>query len=298
VFEELGDEAGLGRALGLDGQLRFWRGEAAAALELLERAAAHSESAGDRVQQTASLGYVLLVAEHGPTPAPAAIELADRTREVLPGSQRHELSILRCTSYLHAILGNFDVARERALAATTLADSFGLEFAAAGSYMETGRVEMVAGDLEAAEGPLRTAFDRLDAIGDRGYIVTVAPILADVLIGLGRPDEAEPLLEYTAEWAMAEDLDPQIAWRRVKARLLARRGELEEALRLAAESVEIAAGTDYIDDHARALEVLGEALRLAGWMSESTDALERALALYEQKGNTVSVERMRTLLAS
>ena len=138
--------------------------------------------------------------------------------------------------------------------------------------MEAGRVEIVAGDLEAAEGPLRTAFDRLDAIGDRGYIVTVAPILAEVLIGLGRPDEAEPLLEYTAEWAMADDLDPQIGWRRVKARLLAHRGELEEALRLAGESVEIADGTDYLDDHARALEVLGEVLGLAGRVSESSDA--------------------------
>ena len=27
VFEELGDEAGLARALGLAGQLRFWAGE-------------------------------------------------------------------------------------------------------------------------------------------------------------------------------------------------------------------------------------------------------------------------------
>ena len=37
VFEELGDEAGLARALSLAGMLRYWRGEAAAAIADLEQ---------------------------------------------------------------------------------------------------------------------------------------------------------------------------------------------------------------------------------------------------------------------
>ena len=48
VFEEVGDEAGLARALTLGGKLRFWGGEAAAALPDLERAAQSRTRAGDR----------------------------------------------------------------------------------------------------------------------------------------------------------------------------------------------------------------------------------------------------------
>ena len=51
VFEELGDEAGLARALGLAGQLRFWAGEVTTAIEELERAARHAHAAGDRMQE-------------------------------------------------------------------------------------------------------------------------------------------------------------------------------------------------------------------------------------------------------
>ena len=59
VFEESGDEAGLGRAFGLAGKLRFWRGEAAAATEEFERAARYAHDAGDRVEEASSLQGIL-----------------------------------------------------------------------------------------------------------------------------------------------------------------------------------------------------------------------------------------------
>ena len=65
-FEEFGDEAGLARALGLAGQLRMWAGEAAAAIEDLERAAQHARAAGDRLQEIESLHYVLICRDARP----------------------------------------------------------------------------------------------------------------------------------------------------------------------------------------------------------------------------------------
>ena len=60
VFEELGDEAGLARALSLAGMLRYWRGEAAAATADLEQAASYARRVGDRAQEAESLQYVLM----------------------------------------------------------------------------------------------------------------------------------------------------------------------------------------------------------------------------------------------
>jgi class 3 adenylate cyclase len=57
VFNESGDEAGLARALSLGGKLRFWAGEAAAAVDDLGRAAGHARNAGDRAQEAESLEY-------------------------------------------------------------------------------------------------------------------------------------------------------------------------------------------------------------------------------------------------
>ena len=81
----------------------------------------------------------------------------------------------------------------------------------------------------------------------------------------------------------------------MRAKLLARRGELEEGERLAREAVALAAETDMLNAHAVALVDLAEVLTLAG--KASRPELERALALYEQKGNLVMAERTRTKLA-
>ena len=79
------------------------------------------------------------------------------------------------------------------------------------------------------------------------------------------------------------------------AKALARRGELEEGERLAREAVVLAAETDMLNAHAEALVDLAEILSLAG--RDARSELDRALALYEQKGNLVMAERTRAGLA-
>ena len=80
VFREFGDEAGLARAIGLAGQLRMWAGEAAAAIEDLERAARYASAAGDRLQEIESLHYVLISAMHGPITVTSGLERAQQMR--------------------------------------------------------------------------------------------------------------------------------------------------------------------------------------------------------------------------
>jgi tetratricopeptide (TPR) repeat protein len=80
-------------------------------------------------------------------------------------------------------------------------------------------------------------------------------------------------------------------WRQVRARVLARRGGHTEAEELAREAVALAEETDMLNYRANALADLGEIYVAAGRAGEGRAHLERALALYEQKGNLVSVDR-------
>ena len=119
--------------------------------------------------------------------------------------------------------------------------------------------------------------------------------LARVLLELGRDDEAEQWLERGREMAPSEEPLPQILWRQARGKVLARRGELEEGERLAREAVALAEETDMLNAHADALIDLAEVLTLAG--QDALAELDRALALYERKGNLVMAERTRSRLA-
>jgi tetratricopeptide (TPR) repeat protein len=192
--------------------------------------------------------------------------------------------------------GRFDVAGELIAGALALTEELGLGVAAAGVQFEAGEIELLAGRPDAAERTLRPAADALERMGNHGHFVTIAPVLADALFAQGRGDEAASLIELVIQWAMADDLDPQIGWRRIQAKLLAGRGDFENAERLAREAIELAARTDFLEVHARALADFAEVLRLAGRPQESLAELEHALRLHEQKGNVVSAATTRALV--
>ena len=142
---------------------------------------------------------------------------------------------------------------------------------------------------------MRPAVERLQRIGDKGHLATVAPLLADVLYAQGRGEEAVALIELASRWVIEDDLDPQIGWRRVQAKLLAQRGDFAEAERLGREAAGIAERTDFLDHRARAHEDLAEVLRLAGQHEAASAELDSAIRLHDQKGNLVSAARARTL---
>jgi tetratricopeptide (TPR) repeat protein len=119
---------------------------------------------------------------------------------------------------------------------------------------------------------------------------------AEALVELGRSDEAEHWLDKGIETAATEEPTPQMLWRQVRARVLAGRGEHDEAERLAREAVALAEVTDMLNLHADALISLAEVLVLAG--KEARPALEQALALYERKGNLVVAERTRARISA
>ena len=296
TFEQLGDEAGVARALTVAGILLFWRGEAAAAIEELERAAAYARRQGDEAQEVRSLRWALTAAFWGPIPTRGVLERIEQLRSLAKTYRSVEVALLRTSAALEAMGGRFDVARGLIAQAKMLGEELGLEADLAWGVADSAaRVELLAGDPAAAELELRQACEALERMGNWGALATLAPELADVLYVLRRDDEALRLTELAERFANPEDAAPKIGWRRVRAKVLARRADFDEAERLAREAVAFAERTDYLDVRSQAVADLAEVLRLAGRPGESEAALEEAIRLYEKKGNVAAAERLRGL---
>jgi ATP/maltotriose-dependent transcriptional regulator MalT len=151
--------------------------------------------------------------------------------------------------------------------------------------LQAGCIELLAGDPAAAERELRPAYETLERMGNWANLGYVAPTLADALFMQGRDEEALRLTELTERITSTWDVQGQIAWRRVRAKLLARRGQVEEAKQLAHAATALAGRTDFVLEHAQAVADLAEVLRLAGESKESAAAVHEAIRLYEEKGN-------------
>jgi ATP/maltotriose-dependent transcriptional regulator MalT len=143
----------------------------------------------------------------------------------------------------------------------------------------------MAGRPDRAEHLLRVAVDTLVDIGDTGHLATIAPAMADILIVLGRAEEAVFFIDLAEKDRVDEDMDAQISCRRTRAKLLAHRGEFAAAERLAAEAVDLAQHTDFLAAHAVALDDLATVHEAAGHVGQALDALDEAIRLHTLKGN-------------
>jgi tetratricopeptide (TPR) repeat protein len=125
---------------------------------------------------------------------------------------------------------------------------------------------------------------------------TVDGVLSDVLFLQGRHDEALELADGSRAIAASDDLDSQPRSRAARARVLASRGMIDEALELLGEAVELVAHIDFIELKGYVYDVLGEALVRAGRHEDAAAAVHQAIAFYEQKGNVVSAGRSSSVL--
>jgi ATP/maltotriose-dependent transcriptional regulator MalT len=154
-------------------------------------------------------------------------------------------------------------------------------------------VDMLAGDLPEAEQVLRAGYAQLEEMGGLGPQVNVATLLARVRLLRGLNDDAEEITHTVERLAAPDQADAQVKWRSIRAIAVARRGEPGEAEQLAREAVSLASKTDQLDSRAEAHVDLAEVLLLGGRGREAEHELERAIALYQQKGNEVGERTAR-----
>jgi class 3 adenylate cyclase/tetratricopeptide (TPR) repeat protein len=289
VFARAGDdialtEAWIGSAWGQLIRCRY-----GAMLEAVERALDHARRGGYARWERELPVWKGTALFYGPTPAEEVLRWLDAEQP------RHAISF-RQHGVLEAMRGRFDEAAALLAAGDEVAEELGQTIWAAAGGMAVWEVQMLLGDHDRAERAARESCAWLEELGDTGYRATATAYLAESLYSLGRFDEAERETQVAEELAGADDRVSHALWRQVRAKLRARAGEHAEGAALAREAVALLAATDMVDYHAHALADLAEVLSQAGSSSEAGAELERAVELFEAKGNAVGAERARAAL--
>jgi tetratricopeptide (TPR) repeat protein len=297
AFDELGDDEGLAKAWFILAWIPWVRGQAAATEAALERSIEHGRKAADERAYWQALHLSVGAAVFGPLPVAAGVRRCEQL--VAAGeSRRVESSAVRALAVFRAMEGNADEARRLVARDRELLQDLGLRFLAAAAAEAYGMVELVLGDPEAAAARLREGYDALEAMAARTALSTIAAVFAQAEYACGRLDEAVRLSEVSEQATSEEDLSTQVQWRGPRAKVLAERGEAEEAEHLAREAVALAEQTDFLSMHADALRDLAVVLRLLGRADETAPVLKSAQKLYRQKGNKASATRVAELLKS
>jgi DNA-binding SARP family transcriptional activator len=281
-LERLGDEQGLADAWYVLGWIPFLRCRGAETDDALRRTIEHARRAGDDGLEERATIMLLQTLLFGPAPVPEAIR---RCEDVLASNPGQLLTATACRALggLKAMAGEPEEARELLRRDREILQSLGLEMLALFAAEVWALVELLAGDAAAAEHELQQSFERLAEFGEIAA-PTMAAILAEARWRQGRHDEAYEATEASERLAPPDDLTTQVQWRGPRAKVLAARGERDEAERLAREAVELAERTDFLNLRGDALANLAEVTR---------SGLEDAAAAYTQKGNAAALRRLR-----
>jgi hypothetical protein len=116
------------------------------------------------------------------------------------------------------------------------------------------------------------------------------------MYALSRFDDARARADECRAAAGSHALS-HVCWRAVHAGIAAREERFHEAEELAREAVELVDRTDALNLCGDARIRLAEVLRLADRHDDASAVTREALILYERKGNLVSAERAKALLA-
>jgi class 3 adenylate cyclase/tetratricopeptide (TPR) repeat protein len=300
VFEQLGDDGELAHAWILVGVVETLTGHEAAGVEAYLHAREHARAAGDdrrEVEIWEELGGAMIASR---VPVDEILAFLDEetawARE--KGFPFLEADAALAGPYLYPMLGRFEEGRELLAKSKSIFWELGAKYNFAEACWAGAQLERLAGDWVAAERELRKALRIHEEMGTKRYSAYVRAQLARVVHEQGRDAEALELLEQAEQEGTGENIRFQLQWRTARARVLAGQGEAAEAARLAHEAVDIVAATDNINAHADTLVDLADALRAGGDEFDAAAALEKAVRLYDEKGNVVCADRARAALAS
>jgi DNA-binding SARP family transcriptional activator len=290
---ELGDEAGLARAWMVLSDLHWSDGRLREASDTATRAAEYARRAGNRREVGWALGQNALCAIHGPMPVAEGLSWLERLLRAEPENRTLDANLSGFVTVLEAMSGRCDEARKHIEQTRALARDLGLRWQGSVQELLSGYVELLAGDPVAAERDMRRAEQAFREIGEGWFLSTVAVDMPRALYEQGRYDDAFALLGAIDEAPAPTDREWQIKRTGVPACLLARRGQLEEAERLAREGVAVAADSEFVNLHGDVLLDLAEVLHLAGRVEDAGATAVEAVGLYDRKGNVVSAARAR-----
>ena len=276
----------------------LWAGQVGRGEDALRRAQTHAAAAGDRWQESEIVGRLGFAAWSGPLPVHDGIGLCVALLDSAPDDLMIEACCRRWIGCLVAREGRFTEARELVAAAVVAYEELGARLdAVATAAFSRADIELLAGDHAAAEGVLREGYEALGSLGEVGQRASVAAMLGRTLRARGRGAEADGFVRLVEQTASESDVWSQVLYRLGRAGLLADAGELRDAERLGREALAIVEATDLLDLHGDVLMELADVLRRDGRDEARRECVARAISLYERKGNRVSANRARSILA-
>ena len=276
--------------------VHYYFGRLSEAASASEQGLVHAERAHDLQRQAQHRLIRMHAAQGGFTPLRQVNDLLvddlDWARQT--GSLEVEAKATMRLSAVRGALGDPAGRDELFARGTSACGELGLDNWAAG--FNAIWIWGLTDDPAVAEARLRASYDLLAVIGPRKRLSTVAAILSDCLYRQGRDEEAEKMLDEAADATDDDDLMTQVRLRTGRARLLAKRGNGDEAVTVAREGVALAAETEYVHLRGDSLLALGDVLETAGRPEEAAGAIREALSLWKAKGALASERSARSRL--
>lgn len=288
-FRASGDHRRLACGIELVGVIEIGRGRYAAAEVALTEALGAARTGGDKRRVARVLARSPLAALWGPSSTPVAIgRCMDVHRMVgqMGGNAPVTAQTWRVQALLVAMRSQWTAAEELLGQAREVFVELGLVHDLALTDIVTAEVALLrkrpAAAAEAAQRALST-------LGGLGVDVSDAiSTLARALLALGRPDEA-----FTLALELPDDasLHAVVAARSVRAEVLGSRGDLDQALKLALKTVDLADSSDALVEVGAAAECLASVRALAGDRFGAAAALAKAHTAYAIKMHEVGAAR-------
>ncbi len=290
VFEAAGNDLALYLGYSALGHVANTRGQSDARLVACERAFLHAQQAGlphDLIEWRGAARF------NGTSSLPELLAWLDEQEE--NGARTYYLR--SCRAGVVARLGRFDEAR-------SLLTEVRAELAERGGGIRLATtighglvdLELLAGDPAAAVELGEEGCRLFDELGEKNWQAYTAGRMAQALYALDRLNECEAWARRTAQLGGSDDALAQMFSGQAEAKVLARRGQLADAERLARHAVAIGEETDMLEAQADAYADLAEVLIFAGRPTEASESLTQALQRYERKGNLVSAQRAQARL--
>lgn len=229
-------------------------------------------------------------------------EIERRQASLMAFARQHGLQLLQTwisgiEAGLLAYRGQFEDARSALAEQQDQFRDLGLPLWAAVSSQMGGRIEQLADDQVARERVLRQGYEALMAIGERGFLSTVAADLADALAQLGRLDEADAMAQAALEAGAADDVVTQDTVRIARARIALGRGDLAAAERFAREAMALADASEFYDEHTETRFALAEVLVATGRPEAAADLWRDVIERARRKEDLPTAARAEALLA-
>jgi class 3 adenylate cyclase/tetratricopeptide (TPR) repeat protein len=293
------DDLGLAKARRLLANMYAAKGQSTLAREQAELAVRNVERVGDDRLQAQIRRLYGVILFWGPTPLDEVVEQSERAVQWAKskGMYTLEAGALSVLARAAAMRGEFEKARElNQQARSTVEEDEGDLLTAAADTISQGLIELLAEDIPAAERVLRRGYEALEERHATTSRANVAALLARALLRRGRFTEAEHFTQICERLTAIGQLDTRIKWRGIRAIILARRGKLQEAEKLARAAVKLAQDSEQLDSQAEALVDLAQVLRLHATPAKDKEAarlIAQAAELYRRKGNLVAEAQTR-----